>query len=97
MGFLSKLIDLFLSAEFFALIGALTALLVALGKAFQSLGKLREIKHVNGLSGKLLWAAGELGRLAEWLAPGNADDKNHPDTVKTTLYWFKNTLDRLKK
>jgi len=96
MEFLNSLVDLIASAEFYALIGTLTALLVALGKAFQALGNLRDRKNM-GLSGKALWAAGELGRLAEWLAPGNANEKNHPDTVKTALYWVKNTLDRLKK
>ncbi len=96
MEFLNNVIDLIASPEFYALIVALTALLVALGKAFQALGNLRDSKN-NGLSGKALWAAGELGRLAEWLAPGNAKETNQPDTVKTALFWVKNVLDRLKK
>lgn len=89
MEFLSKLIDLLFSPEFVALIGALTALLVALGKALQAIGKLRDNKKTDGISGKAYWLAGELGKFAEWLAPGNADEKNHPDTIKTILHWFK--------
>ena len=88
MEFLNNLIDLVMSAEFYALIVALTALLVAVGKAFQAIGNLRNKRNADEASGKILWIAGEIGKFAEWLAPGNANEKNHPETLKSIKQLF---------
>lgn len=94
MEFLYKLVELIGSPEFYALIGALTGLLIALGKAFQALEVYSKHKH---LSGKAFKVAGEFGKLLEWLAPGNATEKNHPEAVKTVSFLVKNLLEKFKR
>lgn len=88
MEFLNSLIDLLMSAEFYALVVALTTLLVAVGKALQAIGNLRNKSNADEASGKILWVAGEIGKFAEWLAPGNADEKNHPEILKSIKHLF---------
>jgi hypothetical protein len=94
MEFLYKLVEMVGSPEFYALVGALAGLLVALGKFLQAVETYSRHKH---LSGKAFKWAGELGRLAEWLAPGNATEKNHPESIKTVSYWVEAILDKFKR
>lgn len=78
-----------MSAEFYALVVALTTLLVAVGKSLQAIGNLRNQNNADGASGKILWITGEIGKFAEWLAPGNADEKNHPEVLKIIQQLFR--------
>lgn len=92
MEFLTKLFDLVASPEFYALIVALTALLVAIGKLLQAIGNIRNSKKVNAdgpIIGTGLMILGEIGKFAEWVSPGNADQKNHPELLKIIRQVFK--------
>lgn len=99
MEFLSKLIELIRSPEFYALIVALSGLLLAIAKFLQGIEPFLKKREIGDgpISNWFMRAAGEAGKIAEWLAPGNADTKNHPEAVKTALYWVDTVRDKFKR
>ena len=87
---IQNIIELFSSPEFYAALVALGAALKAAGALFEQLGTLRKNKTwSDGIGGKTLWVADEIGKVASWFAPGNSKEDRQPGVVLRTIQLFK--------
>lgn len=87
---IQNIIELFSSPEFYVALVALGAALKAAGALFEQIGAWRKNKAWrDGIGGKVLWVADEIGKVASWFAPGNSKEERQPGVVLRAIQLFK--------